>query len=439
MSTVSTQSPVQSPIHERIVREHRQFLDRLNGQQGKHLATLRLQAMEEFQRLGIPTVRHEEWKYTNLFPLLAKNFSLATEVDAAQMTDTVSAQFRHWGEPALVVNGMLHPPAASVVGSLRHALEMDQSFLTELGKLAPFKGDAIIAWNTAFLRDGAVIRVGDGVEYGTPIVLVSLLDGRDGNVVVHERHLLQLGRRSSLTLVLVQRSLGDGQVLLEQVLEGWVGEDSTLRLILVQDAPATNHAITTHCIELERNARLHMTTISIGGGFIRNMPVVRLAGEGADAQLYGLTIADGTMLVDHHTTVDHAVPNCTSNELYKAILDGRSTGVFNGKIVVRPHAQKTSAYQANRNIVLSNRATINTKPQLEIFANDVRCTHGCTVGRLDREALFYLRTRGLSTKEAEALLLTAFAEEITGTVPLNVLRTEINAQIEHLLGADELA
>jgi Fe-S cluster assembly protein SufD len=169
------------------------------------------------------------------------------------------------------------------------------------------------------------------------------------------------------------------------------------------------------------------------------MPTVRLAGEGADAHLYGLTLADGTMLVDHHTTVDHAVPNCTSNELYKAILDGRSTGVFNGKIIVRPDAQKTLAYQANRNIVLSPRATINTKPQLEIFANDVRCTHGCTVGRIDKEAMFYLRSRGLSKQEAEALLLAAFAEEITATIPHEDVRIALNSRIEHLLHADELA
>lgn len=437
MTTAAPQTMERSPILQRVLQEHRQFLDRLNGQHGDRLAALRLQAIEEFRRLGIPTIRHEEWKYTNLFPLLSKNFTLASE--GVQPDADMLSQLQRWGDVVVIANGKFTSADTSLASSLQSALETDAELLPMLGTRASIENNAIVAWNTAFLSDGAVISLGDGVEHTTPLVIASFLDGNHSNIVAHERHIIKLGRGSSLTLILVQRSTGDNHVLLNQVIEGWVGQDSTLRVVLVQDAPANNHTITTHCFELAANARLHMTTVSIGGGFIRNMPTVELSGVGADAQLYGLTLADGKMLVDHHTTVDHAVPNCTSNELYKAILDGQATGVFNGKILVRPDAQKTSAYQANRNIVLSSRATINTKPQLEIFANDVRCTHGCTVGRLDGEAKFYLRSRGLSEKEAEALLLAAFAEEITSVIPHDVLRSDLNLQIEHLLHADELA
>jgi Fe-S cluster assembly protein SufD len=439
MSTTTLQPAEGSPIVQRIAREHEQFLERLNGHRGNQLTALRLRAMEEFRRLGVPTVRHEEWKYTNLYSLLAKNFSLAAEPTTSETFEDVINPYTQWGDVFHFVNGSFCGAPTAAVQSLRSSLEHDEGLQEKIGTLASVDGNAIVAWNTAYLRDGAAIRLGDGIQHERALVLVSLLDGRKEHVLAHERHTIEVGRNSSLTLILAQRSIGDGHVLLNQVLEGWVDEGATLRIILVQDASANNHAITSHVVQLARSAQLHMTTISIGGGFIRNMPTVRLAGEGADAHLYGLTLADGTMLVDHHTTVDHAVPNCTSNELYKAILDGRSTGVFNGKIIVRPDAQKTSAYQANRNIVLSPRATINTKPQLEIFANDVRCTHGCTVGRIDKEAMFYLRSRGLSKQEAEALLLAAFAEEITATIPHEDVRIALNSRIEHLLHADELA
>jgi Fe-S cluster assembly protein SufD len=428
---------LRSPL-EQIAFDYAHQTKVLNGQARSLLSTLRHRAFAELQRIGIPTVRHEEWKYTNLFSLLAKGFRHETfDGDVPSFDESYSA-IRRWGRIVPLYNGLLTEKESlpSIVQSLSIALH-DQTWCERLGTLAPIEGNAIVAWNTAFLHDGVVLDVRS--DESEPLVLVSILDARTNNVVVHERHLVNLAPRASLTLVLVQRALGEGEALLNQVLEGRVGEEATLRLIVIQDASASCHSITTHELEVDRLARVELITVSIGGGFVRNMPAVRLTGEGADAQLSGLTLADGTMLVDHHTTVEHRVPNCTSNELYKAILDGRSTGVFNGKILVQPRAQKTAAYQANRNIILSSRATINTKPQLEIFANDVRCSHGCTVGRLDREALFYLRSRGLSKQEAEALLLAAFAEEITATIPLETIRSDLNARIEHLLHADELA
>lgn len=426
-----------SSILDQIAADFALRVESSNGHSSPELNALRHEAFDEFQRLGIPTVRHEEWKYTNLFPLLAKGFRLASHRTELPSLDPVLAPLRRWGQVVPLLDGRLLSPEAlpHELLQLSEALR-DPYWMGRLGRLAPHRGNAIVAWNTAFFADGIALRVTG--THADPLVVVSVLDTRSGNVVVHERHLLEVAPGASLVLVLAQRMVGEGQALLDQVLEGWIGDNASLTLVIVQDAPQTAHAITTHELELAQAARVEIITVSIGGGFLRNMPATRLAGEGADAQLYGVTLADGSMLVDHHTTVEHRVAHCTSNELYKAILDGRSTGVFNGKILVQPNAQQTSAYQANRNIVLSSRATINTKPQLEIFANDVRCTHGCTVGRLDQEALFYLRSRGLSKHVAEALLLAAFAEEITAKVPIETLRADLDAHIEHLLHADEL-
>lgn len=439
MTTAVSSPQSGSPIVSQIVKQFTHFVKGLNGQGQLPVCTIRLRAFEEFQRLGVPTVRHEEWKYANLFPLLTRQFMLPPADTPSGEVDTVISSLSRWGQVVPILNGVFKSQQAQHIRSLEAALSNEPELSKQLGSLARFEGNAIIAWNMAFLRDGAVVVVPDETILDDPIVLASVIDASTANTLVHERHLVHLGRNSAATLVLVQRTVGNHDALLNQVVEAWVDEGAKLTILLVQDGSATTHAITTHEFALSRNAQLHLVTISIGGGFIRNMPAARLLGEGADVQLYGLTIADGTMLVDHHTVVDHQVPHCTSNELYKAILDGRSTGVFNGKIFVRPNAQKTSAYQANRNIVLSNRATINTKPQLEIFANDVRCTHGCTVGRLDSEAMFYLRSRGLSKAEAEALLLSAFAEEITDQIPSTTIRADVNSHIEHLLHADELA
>lgn len=428
-----------SPLVSQIVEQFTHFVKGLNGRGQSPVSTIRLRAIEEFQRLGIPTVRHEEWKYTNLFPLLAKQFIPASSDIPTGELDALISSLGRWGQVVPIINGVLTSEQPPYVRSLEATLTGEHSLSEQLGLLARFEGNAVVAWNTAFLQDGAVIVVPDNVVLNEPIVLASVIAAFQSNTLVHERHLIQLGRNSIATLVFVQRGIGEHDVLLNQVVEAWVGEGAKLTVLLVQDDDPTTHALTTHEFALSSNSQLHLVTISIGGGFIRNMPAARLLGDGADVQLYGLTIADGEMLVDHHTVVDHQVPHCTSNQLYKAIFDGRSTGVFNGKILVRPHAQKTSAYQANRNIVLSSRATINTKPQLEIFANDVRCTHGCTVGRLDAEAMFYLRSRGLSKAEAEALLLSAFAEEITAQIPSTAIRSDVNSRIEHLLHADELA
>ncbi|MDW8270911.1 MAG: Fe-S cluster assembly protein SufD [Bacteroidota bacterium] len=436
MTTLEQTSSNLSPL-ERIYAEHRYFIESLNGHNQGKLSHLRLRGIEELQRLGIPTVRHEEWKYTNLYSLLAKQFAHARWVDESVASHIVS-QFSQWGTVVPVVNGRLVAFTAPGIFSLKEVASSDNQLVQRLGTIAVSEGNAIVAWNTAFLEDGVVVRI-DQHSPKDPIIITSVLDTRQGNVMAHERHLVEVAPGGSATVVFVQRTVGDGEALLNQVLECWVGENAQMLILIVQDGTANSHAITTHEIELASNARLQMVTVSIGGGFIRNMPAARLVGEGAHAELYGLTIADGTMLVDHHTVVDHRVPSCTSNELYKAILDGRSMGVFNGKIFVRPNAQRTNAYQANRSIVRSPRATINAKPQLEIFANDVRCTHGCTVGRLDKEAMFYLRSRGLSPAEAEALLLTAFAEEITAQIPIESIRAHVNATIEHLFHADELA
>ncbi|MCX7930812.1 MAG: Fe-S cluster assembly protein SufD [Chlorobi bacterium] len=437
MTTPVSHEREQSPLLQRIAEDYHCVLQHY-AEHGDPFRSFRARAIEELYRLGIPTVRHEEWKYTNLYTLLNKGFTIAaTDVHDSDIS-AITKEFERWGHVAVVQNGIFAASVSEQAVSLKEAAASDPILLSKVGSLATIENNAIVAWNAAFSSDGVAIKQKEA-EPVEPLVLVSVVDASENNCMVHERHIVDIAPGASATLVLVQRSRGEGHALLNQVLEGWIGENASLTVLVIQDAASNSHTITTHEFDIARSGRLLMVSVSIGGGFVRNMPAARLSGEGADARLYGLTIADGTMLVDHHTTVDHRVPHSTSDELYKAILDERSTGVFNGKIYVRPKAQKTSAYQANRNIVLSPRATINTKPQLEIFADDVRCTHGCTVGKLDGEALFYLQARGLSKKQAEALLLTAFAGEIIGKIPYESIRSEMLARVEHLLHSDELA
>jgi Fe-S cluster assembly protein SufD len=393
---------------------------------------LRQQAIERFAALGFPTPRQEEWRLTNVAPLVQETFHRAVEdpniVDPGQV-----AAFDFAAQARLVfVNGRFSErlstlgalPAGTVVASLAEALErMPDRVEPWLGRHAKFDDHPFVALNTAFLRDGAFVWVPPGAVAG-PVHLLFLAFPEDGRPTVsYPRNLFLTGESSRLTVV--ETYAGTGTYLTCPVTELVAGPNSVVDHYKVQRESRDAFHVATFQIEGQRASVPSSHSISIGGALVRNDVNAVLNGEGIDCILNGLYLAEGRQLVDNHMRVEHAKPHCASHELYKGILDGRARSVFNGLIHVHPGAQKTDAKQSNRNLLLSREAVANSNPQLEIYADDVKCTHGSTVGQLDDDAVFYLRSRGIGAEAARSLLTYAFASDIVERIKVEPVRKDL--------------
>ncbi|HYT89870.1 MAG TPA: Fe-S cluster assembly protein SufD, partial [Gemmataceae bacterium] len=401
---------------------------------------LRTAAIERFAEVGFPTSRDEDWKFTSLTPLAEIPFKLASGHELHSFTAEgssdnaldIAATVR-----LVFVNGRLAPdlstpgalPGNVVIGSLAAAMEQHRTLVEpHLTRLARHESHAFTALNTAFLSDGAFIHVGRGVVLREPIELVFLSTAPTEPTVSHPRTLIVAEDNSQLTVV--QSYLGTDEVYFTNaVTEIIAGENAYIDHYKLQRESLKAFHLETLQVRQERGSNFSSHAVTLGAGWARNEIGVTLAGEGCESILNGLYLADGTQHVDNRTTIDHAKPHCASHELYKGILDGKAHGVFNGKIYVREDAQKTDAKQTNQTLLLSEDAVINTKPQLEIFADDVKCTHGATIGQLSTDALFYLRARGIGLEDARSLLTYAFANDVLDRMKLETLRR----QLEELL------
>jgi Fe-S cluster assembly protein SufD len=393
------------------------------------LNALRKAAAERFAEAGLPTLKNEEWKYTSVKPIAARAYRLGGDPGTAQALPELPGVAAR----AVVVDGVFVPelssldalPADVAVGPLREACEHDWADIAEhLGRIADWKGHPFAALNTAHLNNGVVLRIGDGVALNQPIHVVFVATkGR----VAHPRLLLIAGEESSFSVI--AHAYAEEDALLNLVEEAWIGARACVRLSRVQDAADSGALVSLFTGRVDTDAECETVTITLGGGLVRNDSGLVLAGENIHATLDGLYLATRKHHVDHHTFLDHTMPNCNSFETYKGILDGEATGVFNGKIFVRPGAQKTDSKQSNMNLLLSRGATVNSKPQLEIFADDVKCTHGATIGQLEPGQLFYLRTRGIPAETARKILTFAFANEIIGKIPHEPLRQRLEEEI----------
>jgi len=410
------------------------------------LASLRKKAIERFAELGFPTTRHEEWKYTSVQPIAQTAFQPGEGAGEPESLSPCKAP----SAPLLTFcNGRYAPrlsridglPDGVVVTNLTAAPETHPEIVERhLAQYARYNDHPFVALNTALMQDGGFIYIPEGVLVEKPILLVHLCVAGEAPVVSYPRTLIVAEESSQATFVETYTG-PTGEVLTDPhrerpsftnaVTEIVGGENAVIDHYKVnQESEAAYHVAMTQ-IYLRRNSNFVSHSITLGGALTRNDINTVLDDEGIEATLNGLVVANGRQHVDNHTTIDHAKPHCTSHELYKGIWDGHATGVFNGKIFVRQDAQKTDARQTNQNLLLSQNAVINTKPQLEIFADDVRCTHGATVGQLDEDALFYLRTRGIGKEEARALLTYAFTSDILARIKVEALRT----QLEELLAS----
>ena len=408
------------------------------------IGRMRDEALSRFLASGFPTTKHEEWRFTSVEKIATRTFALAGGAAAsARHADISPFELPDvFGATLVFVDGR-YAPALSKVGALAAGAQVGSladyaaghtgTLEQYLGHVAPFDRQPFVALNTAFFADGAFVHLPARTVLDKPIHLqfistgvtngVSTLnDPRPHLIGAHPRVLIVMGEQSQGAVVESYAGPAGAEYFTNVVTEVVMGEQSVLDHYKLQHESNQAFHVGAIYVKAARSANCSSHSISLGGALVRNDVVAVLGGEGGHCTLNGLYLVDGQRHVDNHTTIDHAMPNCDSREIYKGILAGKARGVFNGKIIVRPDAQKTDAKQTNRALLLSEDAQINSKPELEIFANDVKCTHGAAVGQLDKDAVFYLRSRGIGLVEARHVLIHAFAGDVLNKLPLLAVR-----------------
>ena len=399
------------------------------------LETLKQRAAERFATLGYPTTRNEDWKFTNLAPISQVAWK-SPPSDADTGVSAGELESLRFGLPThelVFVNGRFAPflsslgdlPAGVVVQSLATAIESSSHHIEPwLGSVADIENHAFTALNTARMTDGALIVIPPRVKVAQPIHLVFLAD-LEPHQAVHPRNLVVAGESSEATIVETYAAARDAAYFSNSVTEIVVGSNARVEHLKIQRESERAFHVGTIEVKQDRDSRFRSFSFALGGTLARTNIYSVMAGEGSDCTMNGLYLLHQNQHIDHQTRIEHAFPNCTSREVYKGILDGNSHAVFNGKVFVRPEAQKTDGKQTNKNLLLSDGAKVDTKPQLEIFADDVKCTHGATVGRLDEISLFYLESRGISAPRARRLLTYGFAAEVLGEINQEPVRHQL--------------
>ncbi len=428
-----------------------EIVGRLPGRGLDWLDHLRKNSIEKFIQLGFPTTRLEDWKYTNVSAIARRPFQNVPTPSQPQVPDSLRSQVDLVPGPRLVFvdgildvalslnpNGDVGLELCSIAESLRDP-ERAAALEPHLGHYAGLPDHAFVAWNTAFFRDGAYVAIPAGETVIRPIHLVFVSSGAPQPIAAHPRNLILVGDGARVALAETFLSAPGQAHLTNAVTEIVAGAGAAVDYYQIERESIENFHVATVNASLGRDADFTSHTFSFGAALTRNDLVVSLDGAGSQCSLDGLFLVEGHRLVDNHTQIDHRQPHATSRELYKGILSGHGLGVFNGAIIVRKDAQKTDAVQHSRNLLLSDHAQINTKPQLEIRADDVRCAHGASIGQLDQESLFYLTTRGIDDRGARQILIRGFAAEILDRIRVPGIRRQaadlLDAWFENSLGA----
>jgi len=398
------------------------------------LASVRRKGLNLLEEQGLPSAKHEEWKYTKIAGVLDKHFEIA---GSSSVTLDDLAPIRLPGSEnaneLVFVNGQYHEKL-STIRSSKEVLQIlslgdaangayKEVIEKNLGHSSEYHPDGINAMNTAFVQDGVFIAIASDAKLAHPLFFYYINDARSGHPLSFPRTFVYVQSGAELTITEQEITLGQNPSFVNRICEMVVEERAQVYIYKIQNESGQSHCVKTTHVRQVGVSKVHSVTLTLNGGVIRNHLNFILEAPGCESHMYGLYCVKGETHVDNHTIVDNVAPHCFSNEFYKGILDGHATGVFNGKIFVRKDAQKTNAYQSNKNILIGDAATVYTKPQLEIFADDVKCSHGCTIGRLDEEALFYMQARGVGEQAAKALLLQAFAGEILEKIEFDPLRS----------------
>ncbi|MET4084154.1 Fe-S cluster assembly protein SufD [Pedobacter sp. UYP30] len=403
------------------------------------LSTIRESGFTTFKQVGLPSYKNEEWKYTKVKSLFKQEFTFLGDEHAPSIgiadVDAIRLPGSEQANELVFLNGKFSPALSTirstadelVVLPLNEAAKGEHKELVaeHLNKSSSVIKDGLQALNTSFINEGVFIFVPKNKMVERPVYFYHITNARENYTLSQPRSLLFVSENAKLQVVESYTTLGFLESFTNEVMEIVANTNAILEHYKIQhDVSTANQVNTTHIRQIGKS-HVHTFTLTLDGGTVRNNTHIIMETAGNEGHMYGLYLLKGKTHVDNHTLVDNMEPNCFSNEFYKGIMDEQSTGIFSGKIMVRPDAQKTNAYQSNKNILLSNEATINTKPQLEIFADDVKCSHGCTIGQLDEEALFYLRSRGIAKPLATSMLLQAFAADILEQVKLPALRTYV--------------
>ncbi len=419
-----------------------QFLLSAKKDDPKWLVDLRKEAISGFKTLGFPTLLDEEWRFTNVEFLRRSSFSIAENGISNVSRDTVDS-YRFSGLEGLrlvFVNGRF-------VSSLSHTTEVRDGVIVEslsdairergdlvkayLAKYADYEKDAFISLNTSYFEDGAFIYVPDRVVFEIPVHVLHISTDENQPLFVNPRNLVVLGESSNAKVVEHYVSDSQGVYFSNIVTEVVCGEEANLEHYRLEFESQKAFVFSTLRANQRKNSNLTSHSVLFGGAMVRNNIHPVLAGEGCNSDIYGLFVSEGRQHMDNFMRVEHASPHCDSRQFYNGVLDGRSKGVFHGRILVHEGAEKTDAKQTNRNLLLSDTAQIDTKPQLEIYNDDVKCTHGATIGQMDEEALFYLRSRGISQREAKIIMLRAFTSQTLETMSIKSVKQALEDAMIH--------
>jgi len=425
------------------------YFDNIQLSDNNRLSSIRKAAFQSFDTLGIPTVRHEEWKYTRISSLFNKEFQISSSSAGslnASDVDSLRLPGHEDASELFFINGIYAAGLSAIKSTGFSIVPLEEAASSQFKPIvdehfnhsSKYLKDGINALNTAFIDGAVFVYVQPKKIIKHPVYIYNITDARIAPVLSQPRSLIYVGQASQVQFVETYLTLGTSESMTNEVMEIIVEGDAIMEYYKIQnDQIHASQVSTTHIRQIGKSV-VHTVTVSLNGGIVRNNLHAIMEANNAEAHLYGLYFQRGQSHIDNHTIVDNVMPNCQSNELYKGILDNQSTGVFNGKIYVQKDAQKTNAFQSNKNVLLSETANINTKPQLEIFADDVKCSHGCTVGSLDEDGLFYLQSRGVPKNQAMALLLQGFALDILEKIKPAPIRAYVEDLIAQRLTADVL-
>ena len=431
-------------LKDKMIASFMAFEEKIKDNEDLH--EVRNHAIKNFENKGFPTKKEEAWKYTSLNAILKNDFSVFPKKENAIEFKDVKKYFLHEIDTYKVVfiDGIFSSFLSSTTHEGLDVCLMSSALTKPKYKMVidnyfnqiASKEESLTSLNTAFSLEGAYINIPKSKVVEKPIEIIYFSTGNEAALMVQPRNLIIVGENAHVQIVERHQSLNSNPVLTNSVTEIFAQKRAIVDYYKVQNDVQTANLIDNTYIAQKQESRVAVHTFSFGGNITRNNLNFYHQGERIDSTLKGITIIGDKQHVDHYTLVHHATPNCESHQNYKTILHDNSTGVFNGKIFVEKEAQKTDAFQQNNNILIGDKATINAKPQLEIFADDVKCSHGCTIGQLDESAMFYMQQRGIPKKEAKALLMYAFTSEVTNSIKIPELKAKIGRIIADKLGVN---